>query len=261
MMPRRKKYTIFIIPSDQSKQRSFEMSRRTFILMILAVLVVLSGFIVSLSYFAPRAVQYGEMSGEVNRLASDRAQLMQLIEDYRKMKAMNQYIRKIMGLHLVKWEDDSTALELPDSLQELTPMSESQIVVLDNIPNTIPVHGLVSQEFRMDQAFEEDNHPGIDIATRSGSEVTAAAGGLVVFSGWMDHYGNTVIIDHRSGYYTMYGHNSRNVVTARQWVERRQLIALSGNTGVSTGPHLHFEIWKDGTPQNPTDYIAEYNYQ
>jgi murein DD-endopeptidase MepM/ murein hydrolase activator NlpD len=71
--------------------------------------------------------------------------------------------------------------------------------------------------------------------------------------------GNTVILNHGSGYFTIYGHNSRNLVVNRQSVERGQKIALTGNSGYSSGPHLHFEIWKDGKVLDPEIFIPEYS--
>ncbi len=258
---RKKHYTIYLIPSDQGRQREFTISKRSLITLILLLSLLIVGLTASVLLLAPRAVQSGVLSGELDRLTSDRAQMVQLLEDYRKMKAMNQYIRKLLGLHLVKWEDDSVTMSLPDSLFDFNLSPESHIVVLDNIPNSVPAYGIISQPFHDRSPFYEDNHYGIDIAMRVGSPIHAAASGLVVFSGWTDHFGYMVIIDHRSGYYSVYGHNSRNVVSQRQWVNRRQLIALSGNTGYSTGPHLHFEIWKDGTAMDPADFISEYKFR
>ncbi|HDR04757.1 MAG TPA: M23 family metallopeptidase [Candidatus Marinimicrobia bacterium] len=256
-----KKYTIYLIPSDEGKQREFTVRKRSLIILLLVLAALFVGLIVSVALMAPRAVQSGVLSGELDRLSSDRAQMVQLLEDYRKMKAMNQYIRKLLGLHLVKWEDDSATISLPDSLFDFSFSPESHIVVLDNIPNSIPAYGIISQPFNDSSPFYQDNHYGIDIAMRVGSSIHAAASGLVVFSGWTDHFGNMLIIDHRSGYYSVYAHNSRNVVSQRQWVNRRQLIALSGNSGYSTGPHLHFEIWKDGVALDPSIFISEYIFR
>jgi murein DD-endopeptidase MepM/ murein hydrolase activator NlpD len=261
MAKKGKSYSIYLIPSDQGRQREFTISKKSLIIWLLLFAILFVGLAVSVLVLAPRAVQSGVLSGELDRLTSDRAQMVQLLEDYRKMKAMNQYIRKLLGLHLVKWEDDSVSMSLPDSLFDFNLSPESHIVVLDNIPNSVPAYGIISQPFNDSAPFFEDNHYGIDLAMRVGSPIYAAASGLVVFSGWTDHFGYMVIIDHRSGYYSVYAHNSRNVVRQRQWVSRRQLVALSGNTGYSTGPHLHFEIWKDGVALNPAEFISEYQSQ
>ena len=98
-------------------------------------------------------------------------------------------------------------------------------------------------------------HRGIDIPAPTGTNIIAAAGGTVISSGWMGGFGNTVIIDHGGGYSTLYAHASVNLVTAGQNVSRGQSIARVGSTGFSTGPHLHFEVRRNGTAVNPVPYL------
>ncbi|WP_461204283.1 peptidoglycan DD-metalloendopeptidase family protein [Clostridium sp. DL1XJH146] len=98
-------------------------------------------------------------------------------------------------------------------------------------------------------------HEGVDFGIPTGSPIIAADGGKVTYAGWKGGYGYLVIIDHENGYQTYYGHNSSLKVCAGERVYRGQTISLSGNTGNSTGPHLHFEIRKNGTPVNPLNYI------
>lgn len=98
-------------------------------------------------------------------------------------------------------------------------------------------------------------HEGIDIGLPIGSSVTAAASGRVVTSGNMNGYGLVVIIEHADGYRTVYGHNSKLLVSVGDEVQQGQLIALSGNTGRSTGPHLHFEVQKNGQPTDPMKFL------
>ncbi|MCK4260406.1 MAG: M23 family metallopeptidase [Halanaerobiales bacterium] len=98
-------------------------------------------------------------------------------------------------------------------------------------------------------------HEGIDVAIPIGRNIKAAADGKVVWGGWINGYGYTVIIDHKDGYRTLYGHNSKVLVTGGKWVKQGQTIAKSGNSGRSTGPHLHFEIQKDGRAVDPMKYL------
>jgi murein DD-endopeptidase MepM/ murein hydrolase activator NlpD len=101
------------------------------------------------------------------------------------------------------------------------------------------------------------NHNGIDIALPTGTPVKAADGGTVTFSGRQGTYGYLVIIDHGEGFTTYYGHNSKNLVSKGDKVHKGQTIAMSGNTGRSTGPHLHFEVRKFGVPVNPNNYLKD----
>lgn len=98
-------------------------------------------------------------------------------------------------------------------------------------------------------------HQGLDIAVPIGTPVRAAAAGTVTYSGSMGGYGNLVIIDHGNRVETRYAHNSRLVVRVGQRVKRGEIIAYSGNTGNSTGPHLHFEIRYRGTAVDPEKYL------
>ncbi|MBD5394765.1 MAG: M23 family metallopeptidase [Lachnospiraceae bacterium] len=98
-------------------------------------------------------------------------------------------------------------------------------------------------------------HKGIDWATPTGTAVVASSGGVVAKAGWGSGYGYVVYINHPDGRQTRYGHLSKVLVSAGQTVSQGQKIALSGNTGVSTGPHVHFEILVGGTQVNPLKYL------
>jgi murein DD-endopeptidase MepM/ murein hydrolase activator NlpD len=98
-------------------------------------------------------------------------------------------------------------------------------------------------------------HKGIDWATPTGTTVYASNAGTVSFAGWASGYGYAVFIEHADGRQTRYGHLSKVLVSAGQTVSQGQKIALSGNTGVSTGPHVHFEIRINGTAVNPLKYL------
>lgn len=98
-------------------------------------------------------------------------------------------------------------------------------------------------------------HPGIDFAGKLGSKVVSVAAGVVVFAGKRGGYGNMVEINHGGGYVTRYGHNEKLLVKPGDIVKKGEIIALMGSTGRSTGPHVHFEVYKHGRLVDPSSYI------
>lgn len=121
-----------------------------------------------------------------------------------------------------------------------------------------PVRGRISSNFgwRYHPVLKKKKyHSGLDIAVGKGTQVLAADGGVVLVSGWRGGYGNFIAIDHGGGISTCYGHNSRLLVKVGEKVTKGQKIALSGSTGLSSGPHVHFEVRLQGTPVNPIPYL------
>ena len=103
-------------------------------------------------------------------------------------------------------------------------------------------------------------HTGIDLRCSTGTNVYAANGGTVTTSGHSSAWGNYIIINHGGGYTTLYAHLSRRNVSKGATVKQGTVIGKSGNTGYSTGPHLHFEINQNGTSKNPLDWFKGFNY-
>ncbi|MDR1687384.1 MAG: peptidoglycan DD-metalloendopeptidase family protein [Clostridiales bacterium] len=130
---------------------------------------------------------------------------------------------------------------------------------LDAKPNVWPVWGIVTSEVgSRNNPFGgpgTEPHSGIDIAVDTGTSVKAPGAGEVIYADWSAGYGNLVTIDHGYGIVTKYGHNSKILVSAGDFVKRGDIIAKSGSTGRSTGPHLHYEILVDGYVKNPRNFI------
>jgi murein DD-endopeptidase MepM/ murein hydrolase activator NlpD len=126
-------------------------------------------------------------------------------------------------------------------------------------PKELPVDGRISSTYGKRKnpiTGKEEFHTGLDISASSGSPVKATAYGIVSFSGWSGGNGYLVVLEHGHGFSTFYAHNRKNVVKVGQKVKRGDVISYLGTTGSSTGPHVHYEIWKEGRHVNPKQYIG-----
>lgn len=154
----------------------------------------------------------------------------------------------------IKAEPVEKTIELTDSYGNkrevkvmVTPKTNTTVTTAPTIAKN-PVQSTNNAPAEADQM---QFHKGLDIALPSGSDVKATAAGTVIFSGQKSGYGNCVIISHGNGLATLYGHLSQLVAKTNDKVKVGQVIAKSGNSGRSTGPHLHYEVHKNNTPVNP----------
>ena len=121
-------------------------------------------------------------------------------------------------------------------------------------PSIWPAEGVVTSRFGW-RWGGSDWHPGIDVAADTGTPIVATAAGVFFASGWNGGYGRQVIVDHGYGITTSYAHNSENVVSVGQKVQKGQLVAYVGSSGFSTGPHVDYEVKVNGTAVNPAGFL------
>ena len=155
---------------------------------------------------------------------------------------------------------DSTVTSLSDKSSRLEAYFKDQTELLASTPSIWPLRGYLSATFgnRADPFTGlRDFHPGIDISVPRGTKVVAPADGVVVFAGGRSGYGNALMIDHGFGVVTRYGHLDGFNVRPGQRVKRGDVIAFSGNTGRSTAPHLHYEVWVNDRMRNPIEFIID----
>ncbi len=150
--------------------------------------------------------------------------------------------------------------QLTEKSSKLETFFQNQKQLLASTPSVWPVRGYLSEKFgnRIDPfTGQPDFHPGLDISTPRGTRITAPADGVVVFCGQKNGYGNAMVIDHGYGVVTRYGHMDGFNVRPGQRVRRGDVIGFVGNTGRSTAPHLHYEVWVDDQARNPIQYIID----
>ena len=142
---------------------------------------------------------------------------------------------------------------LEDSLLRVIVQKEDRFNALE--PASVlfsPVYGEVTAKFDYGK-----KHFGTDVAAPTNTPVKSVADGVVVFAEWAIETGYVVMVEHSFGLISVYKHNSSGLVSQGEIVKAGQVLALSGNTGeLTTGPHLHFELWSEGNPINPEDYIS-----
>jgi len=152
------------------------------------------------------------------------------------------------------------ARQIEKQMQSLTQFFTNQSLILASTPSIWPTTGYLSCGYgwRLDPLTRQnDFHHGLDISSPIGQPVVATAAGVVVFAGPKSGYGNVLVIDHDFGYQTRYGHLSGFAVKPGKKIERGQVVAYVGNTGKSTGPHLHYEVLVHNQPVNPIEFILE----
>lgn len=168
-------------------------------------------------------------------------------------------LRESVDNHFEKLTTESLTLE--QSLHDLYELLSDQKSFLNALPTKKPAEGLFSSGFGVRVSPFGDGvekmHEGLDIANGVGTPIKAPAQASVVFAGRKSGYGQIVILDHGYGLETWYGHTSRILVKPGQLVHRGQTIALIGNSGHSTGSHVHYEVRVHGIPVDPLNYILE----
>ena len=134
-------------------------------------------------------------------------------------------------------------------------MQEKTIYDPESLPTMLPIEGYLTTHFQRRSWFQKRTHQGIDIAAEKGSVIHAAGSGIVVQANWTPDLGHMVIINHGHGFLSYYGHAMRLLVVQGDQVKKGQAIALLGSSGISSAPHLHFEVWKDGEPLDPETFL------
>jgi len=290
---RRRYINFLIIPEGSLRNMSFRLSLwKTW--MILGLFGILIIVLIILSVLYGKAI-YGGISDnslrqENERLKKYNAKVVELEKELEEYRSLTRRVAELAGIEYpfspnpqkratnlaLLREDTSTlnkgrilsSLENTETGSKLSVQNESerphfpirqeaQIEAdsLRRIPKGQPIDGWITQGFSPNGYAFGGEHTGIDFAAKESTKVKVTADGTVSFVGWDDVYGNLVVVDHKNGYVTYYGHNSKVLVNSGNFVRKGEVIALSGNSGLSSAPHLHYEIKKDDIPIDPRDFL------
>lgn len=268
-------FTIVVIESgSETTQRTFSFSRWKLMSTIAGIISALTLTFVAIIIWTP----LGEFIPHIHGGNTDNSALVQefqqkflaMAEELNSLKEYNIQMRTMLGQEISS--EDSTFLfhqrNVPEREEAIIENAEKQLLQAPRVslfgkypsettgnviefPLRLPVEGFFSKAFDVQQ-----RHFGLDIVAAEGTIITAPADGYVLFSGWTYDNGNMLILQHNSGFVTIYKHNEVLLQAAFTVVKRGEAIATLGNTGyLSSGPHLHFEVWKNGIPLNPEQYL------
>jgi murein DD-endopeptidase MepM/ murein hydrolase activator NlpD len=288
-----KRISILLVPEDNSEPRSFRLRTSTVKVLYVVGSILLVHIIIGAIYY----FKYAGLLDYNQQILSRNAQLQEdnkrvislsnqfgvLEQEYKKVRSLLGVDNDHQGFH-AETNGDANQVEVsiqPDKLLEAVNSEMDEVKGLDfyetrnrvlvanahnqvsyypeNIPSMMPVKGFLTLDFQKEAWFSAKSHSGVDIVAKKGTIIRAAGAGVVIFANWTTDLGNLIIVDHGGGYLSFYGHNQRFLVAEKTHVQRGDAIALLGTSGKSSGPHLHFEIWQDGVPVNPKDYILDFD--
>jgi len=260
--------TIMLVPHSRTKPVSI---RIPFAGIAFSVVSFFVG-VVYLFAVAVHTVEYHQMR---ERLAYVTDQFLELKSTMDSLKRAEQDFRRLFSL-----KSKNDVLEAADVLDTGSLDMESLRTQIDEAMRSVsairqyiaeqkdlylatpmgwPVPGYLSSRYGYrvhPKSGRRQMHTGVDISTDLGMEIHATADGIVTYAGKTKNSGNVLVVEHGHGFSTAYAHNKENLVDVGQRVTRGETIGLAGSTGRSTGPHVHYEIWKDGGHVNPSKYLA-----
>lgn len=260
MTRHRSPITVMIVRDTEAGPTTIRFSRPLWRFLILIGVVLLATFIFeSSTYFSLLADsrERDKLLEENTQLKSYAAKMQLLEKELQTNRLMLHKMTELAGIDLAEFGltqsvlADTTPMMIED-VEHLLPQADAGAHA---IPAGRPVPGWISRSFRPQHDNPTMRHRGIDIAIPEGSEVLATADGVVSAAAWDTTFGWTVVVDHADNFQTMYGHNDSLLVKPGDNVHYGQTIALSGNTGVSSAPHLHYEVRRNGEAIDPEEYL------
>jgi murein DD-endopeptidase MepM/ murein hydrolase activator NlpD len=259
--------TIMVIPHENLKSLNLK--------------IPLLGILLSLFLFAVGVIQTGSLIVNGLRYPS----LMEKVDFYTQkfsewnstMTALTQTERDFQRIFSLKSKDKvleavdtsySGDIDIENLMGELQKNVERVDEIKDYLriqkdlylatPKGYPVGGRISSSYgKRTSPFSEGRvlHSGVDISATPGTPIQATADGVVSYSGWNQHSGYLVVVEHGCGFSTAYAHNKTNLVKIGQHVKRGDAIGYVGSSGRSTGPHVHYEVWEKGMRVNPNKFV------
>jgi len=263
--------TLMIVPYPGADVRSIRIRHRTLKILGFALTLLICAFVLTIFYLRPifdKAERYDRVIAENRDLTLENQRIRELAKRLQQIDKLVKKLQIAQGVTSVR-EELSEEIAEPgaegkDAVLAVREIGKEDFYRTDGgkrlsgprqagIPSGRPMDekSFISRNFN-----PEIFHFGVDFALKQGTPVKATGDGVVISAEQSENLGLCVIIEHKSGYRTLYGHNSRLEVKIGDRVKRRDIIAYSGNTGMSSGPHLHYAIFdKNNNPLDPIPFL------
>ena len=260
-----KKFSVLIIPDNNGinpKTHRFSFNKTIAIVSTYSLIIALLGFLIfnmtPLKDIFPKSA--GLSSSELRTINELNERMIKLSKELSEIRKSDEKLKSAVKLtdstifhneKSSKTIKNNTGGNILAIFREL--LTKFKLVQKESISFIRPVTGFISRNFD-----PERGHMGIDFVVKSGTPVYVSANGFIIFANYTVKDGNMMIVSHPGNYISIYKHCSSLLKKERDIVIQGELIALSGNTGeITTGSHLHFEIWKDGVPINPITILIK----
>jgi murein DD-endopeptidase MepM/ murein hydrolase activator NlpD len=259
--------TVMVIPHSDVRSIKIKMPSvgivASIVLWAIGTVYVFSMAVDSLEYNKMKE-KLGYYSSQFIELRSTISSLKQAESDFKRIFSINSREKILENLDT----SDSGSIDMEDLKKQIRITMENVGEIKDYLsqqrdvyvatPRGWPVDGHITSPYgprEHPMTGGREFHGGVDIAAEPGRAVSATADGIVSFVGWSGANGNLVVIEHGFGFSTFYAHNKKVAVRTGQKVKRGDVIGYLGSTGSSTGPHVHYEVWRNGRSANPEIYL------
>jgi murein DD-endopeptidase MepM/ murein hydrolase activator NlpD len=260
--------TIMLVPHSRTASLNIKLP---FAILGLLMIFGCVGFIYTLSltvqvfdYYVLKS-KYASMNRQIQSMQTTIRSLNDSEQEFKRLFSLGS---RRQVLEAVKQDTSDGSIDIAElkrqvsesmaSVAEIKSFLAKEQDIYRATPQGRPVEGRLSSGYGMrihPRTGREQFHSGIDLAAPSGTPVHATADGIVSVADWSTGSGQVVVIEHGHGFSTVYAHNSRIDVKVGQTVKRGAVIAATGATGNATGPHVHYEVWKDGHSVNPSSFV------
>lgn len=251
-------YRIMIIPERNGVRTvSFLVSSIWVSVLLTGIAVVLMASLL-LMYksvqVAKKLHYYNALQSENEILSKENNQLLAIHQKFTRIDSIATYLEQLSAVTRPP-KKDFFETNGKSEIEPITSTGQKDKSRDEQSPSVLPVDGWITQQFTKDTTQGGGAHPGIDIAAPAGMIIKAPSPGIVIAVLQDVDYGTMVVLQHEEGFITRYGHCAKAMVSVNDKIVRGQVIALVGNTGHSSAPHLHYEVIKNGKNVDPLQYI------